>query len=337
MKKSLFLLALLCFICTAHAKIFRIGYPGGSVSGVDYPETQIGAAHNAASPGDTLQLYQPYWNSYVTLTLTKKLVLIGYGYATSWNPGLQSVSNPRNSVGLTFNAGSEGSTIQGVHANPLNINANDITLSRSNCINTTITGAPRNNLVITACVLDRDLSNNSNTVLREASGSYATNAIICNNFIRGGGVNLLNSSGLFANNVLTNTCCNSQFGTFMVRNNIFTGQGPSITNGSLFSYNLFHPGVSNPSGTGNIFSGDPNAVFVNYNNGMDNGLILKTGSPAIGSGFGGTDMGIFGGEPAYVYKLSGIPAIPSIYQLTAPSQNASTNPYTITISVRSNN
>ena len=81
------------------------------------------------------------------------------------------------------------------------------------------------------------------------------------------------------------------------------------------------------------------SVFVGYaiqgaysNDGI---YVLKTTSPAKGAGVGGTDMGMFGGTNPY--KLSGIPKIPAFYKLTAPSNTTSTNPYTVTFSVRSNN
>lgn len=49
---------LLGFALPAQAKIIRIGYPGGSLSGIDYAYSNIAAAITAASAGDTLQLYQ---------------------------------------------------------------------------------------------------------------------------------------------------------------------------------------------------------------------------------------------------------------------------------------
>ena len=62
-------------------------------------------------------------------------------------------------------------------------------------------------------------------------------------------------------------------------------------------------------------------------------IALKPNSPAKGAGSGGTDIGMFGGVNPYV--LSGIPSVPTFYQLTAPSNTATTNPYVITFSVKS--
>ena len=48
-----------------------------------------------------------------------------------------------------------------------------------------------------------------------------------------------------------------------------------------------------------------------------------------------TDCGMYGGTNPY--KASGIPAVPAFYKLSAPSSTATTSPYTITFSARSNN
>jgi hypothetical protein len=85
-------------------------------------------------------------------------------------------------------------------------------------------------------------------------------------------------------------------------------------------------------------------TFVNWNNGsivVDTQLILKPAtSAALGTGRNSTnnatDCGIFGGEAGEEYIISGIPPIPSIYQLTAPSQTATGSTYNITVGIRSN-
>ncbi len=46
---------------------------------------------------------------------------------------------------------------------------------------------------------------------------------------------------------------------------------------------------------------------------------LKAGSPALTVGAGSTPIGMFTGS--YPYKLSGLPSIPSIYQLSSPQGN----------------
>ena len=97
-----------------------------------------------------------------------------------------------------------------------------------------------------------------------------------------------------------------------------------------------------PTGNGNqniTYANMTSIVFVGYSTQgkySNDGLwVLKSGSPAIGKGIGGTDCGIFGGKNPY--KLAGIPPIPAFYKLNAPSSITGTNPYTITFSVQSNN
>jgi hypothetical protein len=55
----------------------------------------------------------------------------------------------------------------------------------------------------------------------------------------------------------------------------------------------------------------------------------------LGAGFGGVDVGIFGGPEPYV--LSGIPPIPTIYFLTAPAIGEKNTGLPVQIKVKSNN
>src|SRR5437868_8634088 len=92
MKKFLFfaiIAALLCSANSANAKIRRVGYFGTPVSGTDYSTFQL--ANDAASTGDSIYLFPGSW----TGTLTKKLLLFGYGYfiaGTNPNTNLQNIA-----------------------------------------------------------------------------------------------------------------------------------------------------------------------------------------------------------------------------------------------------
>ena len=79
-----------------------------------------------------------------------------------------------------------------------------------------------------------------------------------------------------------------------------------------------------------------NTVFVNSTKYIDNGYFLKEGSPAIGAGIYGGDCGVFsddGGATPYV--LSGIPAIPAIFDVAVKPMGVSTIP--VSIKAKSNN
>jgi hypothetical protein len=119
---------------------------------------------------------------------------------------------------------------------------------------------------------------------------------------------------------------------------------PTAANTDLYDYCIFQSDYATHyvSGTSNQFGKDFTTVFsgdVSTASGLDAGWTLAAGSPAIGYGKDNSnnsiDAGAYGGVNPY--KLSGIPPVPAFYKLTAPTTNASSNPYTITFSVRANN
>lgn len=318
------------------AAIFRIGYPGTAVSGVDYAYTNISAAMTAASAGDTIQLYQQYWPSSTSVTVTKPLKFIGFGWNLDKNLNLQAIQNSdQNSIGFTFNSGSSGSVVTGVYAYQTFINTNNISIYRSRFGHYCYLGGGVSNVNIGDCIFSNGYAIIENGVLG------ATNLHIFNTFFSGN-PSLGSSSGLFNNNIVTSSW---SIYSFIVKNCIFTNGGCYSPLSSVFQYNLFAGTCSSTiSGTGNQFGINMSNVFANWNSGniqVDTQLILKTSSPAIGAGLRNdsttTDAGIFGGELGETFKISGIPSVPAIYQLSAPSQSATTNPFNITLSVRSNN
>jgi len=336
MKKALvffLLMTALFFSNSVQAKILRVAYSGPAVAGVDYANVQ--AAVNAAAVDDTIQLYQ---NASVgTAVVNKRLVFVGFGYSLSSNPGLQATTNAPNQVTLGFNPGSQDSKVEGVYGN-FYFGINNITISR--CLGTVYLGYNYNTGAVpisSATLISSNLTIN---------GDYGqvSNVLVSNCIINSGSVN--NVAGLFSNNIFMNSANVMQFGSCVVKNNIFTYSGYGCPSGTsaVFQNNLFNANCPSITGSGNQFNINMANVFVNWNNGSfgsESNIALKAGSPALGAGLDGngnpTDAGIYGGEPGLVYKPSGIPAIPAVYQLTSPGLNAATNPYTITVSVRSNN
>ena len=68
-------------------------------------------AVDASADYDTIQLYGPAYG-----TVTKPLVIIGFGYNLDNNPGLQAMRQEANAT-LTFSAGSNGSIVSGIDGN----------------------------------------------------------------------------------------------------------------------------------------------------------------------------------------------------------------------------
>jgi hypothetical protein len=130
-------------------------------------------------------------------------------------------------------------------------------------------------------------------------------------------------------------------GTFVFRNCILISyhynDGNSAYQNSIATTSYPIPTTNNDKNI--AYSDMQTKVFVGlgtqgtYSN--DGRFVLSSTSPAKGAGEGGTDCGIFGGLNKY--RLSGIPPTPSFYKLSATTTTASSNPYTITFSVRSNN
>ena len=162
-----------------------------------------------------------------------------------------------------------------------------------------------------------EITNNIITSSFDINNINNFNNLIRNNVLRSS-INVY--SAYFANNIITATTFTTVNVT--VKNNISTGT------------NL-------PAGNGNINSSSDAALFQGLTgNTTDGQWRLKPGSPAIGAGETIStitpDCGAYG--TADPYRLSGIPAIPTIYSLTVPpsvASNATTMP--ITISTKSNN
>jgi hypothetical protein len=342
MKKILFLSFVSVLLCSnvLNAKIHRLGYQGPRVAGVDYYTMQ--AANDSAAVGDTILVFPGTYNNGAT-GLTKKLTWIGCGYfitGAGSNPNLQNITG-----GLTFNvyvgAGSTGSTFEGLDNLNLytstNNNVDNLIIRRCNVYAITFTNATYKTWQIQQCFISYIQTYN-------AAGSIV-NLNISNSYIYSAAFNAISNtlSGQFLNDVIYygNYGNGTVNGTFVFRNSIIIATHPNDNNSTYqnciatTSYPI--PATNNDK---NILYNDMQTkVFVGlgtqgtYSN--DGRFVLSATSPAKGAGEGGTDCGIFGGTNKY--KLSGIPPTPAFYKLTAPTTTASSNPYTITFSVRSNN
>ena len=124
---------------------------------------------------------------------------------------------------------------------------------------------------------------------------------------------VLNGYGAFQNNVMLST---ASFSTWLtIKNNISTN------------------GIRLPVGNGNLNSVDIADVF-ELTGSPDGQFKLKAGSPAIGAGADGYDIGMFSGPMPYI--LSGLPPVPIITQLQVPPvvQDGADVPVTIRAEVK---
>jgi hypothetical protein len=109
-----------------------------------------------------------------------------------------------------------------------------------------------------------------------------------------------------------------------------SGSYPNVVQNNIGNSTQFGTTNGNQSNVtmSNVFTYGPGDEYT------DNHYTLKAGSPAIGAGVSGEDCGIFGGDGAY--KLSGIPAIPAIFQAVIPATANTGDGITITIKSKTN-
>ena len=362
MKKLLFLSVAATLISSlSFATIRRVGYGGIAVTGVDYSDVQT--ANDAATAGDTLQIYGSVGGG----TIDRKLVILGFGYNTDNNTGLQAnqADEPSHCGNIYFTKGSNGSQVSGcagsfyvydqsgtnaaisnitffrckgafylynnIAYGPIsNINIFSSVVSAGGMVWSGSTDYAVTNVNLFNCILQSDFN-----MYKPGSSVFAQNCVSFSSSISGGGYLNFNDAGGLVKNCILNSYGNTT--NTIYQNNFFQSSAPSpalLGSNNLFSQNFATIFTRNGRA-------DDQASYAGFAEFDEDYWVLKTGSPAIGAGISGTgtatDCGIYGGDAATKYKLSGIPAIPAIYQLTAPALSTSTNPYNVTISVRSNN
>jgi hypothetical protein len=336
-------LCLVCFLIIpmlGFGKIWIVDSNAGSTA-KDF--TNLQAAHDGAAAGDTLYLIGSSI-PYDQINLSKRLVMIGPGYFLNENLNLQSNINPAlvgipSGNSITFAPGSEGSVIMGLTIRGvLSVNVSNILIKR-NRITFNVIIASSNVILVQNYI--NSLIGPSDIAIKIEDGF--TGIIIKNNYISN---NCANGCGagtrlaLFSSPTTSLEISNNIFfgnvtvSNAHVQNNItlftqFTATASLIQNNSGDAGNYFPPGTNNFV-NGSDFAG----AFVPSGT-TDSKWQLGPSSQLRGTGFNGVDRGIFGGSEPYV--LSGIPPIPTIYSLTAPTVGEKNTGLPIQIKVKSNN
>ena len=288
------------------------------------------------------------------------------------NTNLQIIAGLINTSTFNIDNGSAGSQFIGL--NNLTLNTvdqvsplNNITVRRCrNVYISFVNSGLCNDWTITSCF-------GVSMAQSAPAGGFTGNRTISNmtisNSVISSSINFNTSpTGTFANNRILN--CNMVSGaslglngaTFTVQNCIFDAQSLSGVNNTTFIKNITTvalagnvisntlPSTGNQYGIlmSNVYVGYPtNALVGGVNTFTNDGrYVLKAASPAINGGFlfattTATDCGIFGGTGGTgtaPYILAGIPPIPTLYRLDAPSAVLpNSGNYTITLSIGSNN
>ncbi len=337
------LLAALLLLGTVVAQaqtIRRVNNTGTNVTGVNV-YTTLQAAHDAASAGDIIYL-EPSSISYGDLTCVRPLTIIGNGYFLQQNTGLQLDTREVIVGALYFNGGSAGSRITGCNINGgTYISASNVTVERNN-ITTTYIGYNGGYTTVSGIIFRQNYVVGT-LYLYPAGNTNVSNVNITNNIfatasIATSGQFTRMSNILISNNVIGTLAGTSQYAievdNAVIKNNIltYTGTGTGFTpRNNAYGYNI-SGNVAFGTANGSQQNVSPANLFVSGTASTDGAYQLRTGSPAIGTGESGIDVGAFGG--GVPYRLSGIPNVPTIYQY---SQSVSGNTLNATSSTRSNN
>jgi hypothetical protein len=346
--KVLAILVSLFMTVSAQAKIWRVN----NNIGIAADFTTLQNAHNAAAAGDTIYV-EGSNTSYGNLTSSKQLYIIGPGYFLDQLPNSQ-VGQLTAKVGdMTLNNGAGGTVIMGVdfYGNTLTLYCNDVTVRKNkfyspsgndpayyygvirlyhlnnngnnpgvsniviaqNCGLYIDATKPSNNILITNNILGYSTNYGDATTSNCIDGGQNTVLLIQNNVIRRGRINVYGST--ITNNIMV-------AGHFVPNNNLYSN---NIGNGTQF-------GTDNGNKSGIAMTD----VFA-YTGAPDEVYKLKTGSPAIGAGYGSTtsnpiDCGIYSGSLPYI--VGGQVNMPVIYFFNNQPIGSNTDPIKVNVKVR---
>ncbi len=343
MKKLITIFLMLCFF-SAGATSWRLN----NNPAVDADFTAFQAAHDAASAGDTIYVEgNGHQAHYGNITISKRLIIIGPGYFLNENDS--TYANPifARFLSIYIQPTATGTEIYGLYIYTPDANTNKLRIRASNVIisRNTFYLDGYNTICLDANIENVSITQNYTYRIETSSGSIvANNILISNNYINQD-VYLNNlSNAIISNNVIRAYVSNVFYS--QIKNNILYqshgGDVLSVQNtGNYIAYNLVAGSLVSGAnyGPGNVGNVNMANVFVGYptqgSYSTDGLWQLKAGSPGIGAGEGGIDCGIFGGPLPYV--LSGLPAIPRIYEAIVPTAGSTSSGLPVIIKAKSQN
>lgn len=301
----------------------------------------IGDALNAASDGDIIYVVPSISDYFFDVSVTKSVTITGGGFNPD-RPG-----SPVSRITGTIYVAHDNVRLSGLVVSRVGFNGTLSNIIIDKCRLSTLTvnsGSTIPGAIIENCILGEDLQLASPLIDFQNSGSVT----VSNNIIYNQGYAI---RGLYASTIENNVFLGQFPGPSFtsvdncgIRNNIFYNGSPStdasftnsyLENNLAFNAQSWAFSVDNGNTSINNILGDP--LFKNIQFGTSFSfaydLTLMQGSPAIGSGLGGTDMGIFGGDnPFDIYGTS----LPIVRTVMAPNKVAQGTDLKVRIQAKGN-
>ena len=337
MKKLLLLVVILCLATISFSQtIFIANSAAGAVGGTNVftGATSVNLAIAAASNGDIIYVVPSGVTYTVSITgISKSLNIIGGGFNPDKPGALRSILSSFSFGSGANNIRLSGLVISGQVGFAAGINSSNIMIDKCRLRDINVNNANVGNLIIENCIVGENLPGMPLGGVGSSTNVRISNNIIYNSNTSGtqGAIQNL-TAALIENNIFIGTASGGTLPSFNavtncdIRNNIFLGtrpQGTGTFTGNTQQNNLSFGASDNTFSTvgntsiSNIQGSNP--LFVNLPFGSTHlftySAALQTGSPAIGSGVGGINMGIFGGiHPFDVYGTS----LPIVQAITPP-------------------
>lgn len=332
---------LLIIILTAFTANSKIVYLNNNLEAPKISEnlyTNWADAYASASAGDTIYVAGSALN-YGPITLTKQLLLFGPGYFLSENPNTQ-VNKLNAAFGdIVFDDGSQGSKLIGISCSgsagyDVYIRINNVVISNCYLQNTLFIyrsdDANINNVTVKKCYLKH--------IANSAGYDGVFNIFTFTNNIVGGSFSIPNGSeGIIAYNLfLNNTFQTGVNSSFEIANNIYLNSNTDYYTIKPLPDASVHHNISLTGAFGsdnNNFTAPESTLFTSDANATTDGqYMLSETSPAKGTGSNGTDIGPFGGPDPY--RLSGLPNLPNIYELSTGGFVSTGDELPVTIKIK---
>jgi len=337
----LLLLAFFFLLATnAQATTYHINNQTGTSNGSNGIYADPQDAHDVASDGDTLSIDGTRDEYTGSLTIRKRLVVMGPGYFQEENPNtnthpamMRQIYLYRTSGG-DANSGAAGSIVQGIDFSGvsyggINVQVNNVIIRKNRIHKIDVSWSSTianqvHNLILMQNYF-ADYTNNAHIAV--PSYGFLQDALVTNNIFEGVVEIPDFSKADFLNNVFISPQFTIQSLEGVVRNNVFISNNPTYAlSADSITHNI-SMGAGLPSGNGNILNATASSVFLQNpaQNGSDGQYQLKPNSPALGAGYNGVDIGPYGGIGQYVtYGAGEAPSVLfiNIEGIINPGQNA---------------